>query len=114
MRSIRELYKRLAWELLQQEIKVVFLASPGACVLATWSASTPHTQAVFSLNVAKLGRAWFDRGCVAEVLDLGLHEFAHENGGGDHCSSTYHDNCTRLGALLALAVKANPDILECP
>ena len=111
MKACRELYQRLAWEVIQQEIQVVFVSAPTACTLATWVASTPVTKATFTLNVGTLGRAWFDRGCVAEVLDLALHEFAHEFS-SDHCSAEYHAACTRLGGLLALAVHANPQILR--
>lgn len=62
-------------------------------------------------NLRKLGRAWFQAfpNNIEDVIDLLLHEFAHEFE-ADHLSSKYHEACTRLGAKLSLIAAANPNI----
>jgi len=61
-----------------------------------------------TLNVARLGHAWFEQPTPGiEVNLLLIHEFAHEYE-KDHLSSEYHDACCRLGAKLAQIALEDP------
>ena len=67
---------------------------------AAWERS--QTKPILSLNVTKLGLDFFEHGVTEEAIALGLHEFAHQNGGSDHTASVYHEELCKLGAKLAL------------
>lgn len=52
-----------------------------------------------TLNVGRLGHAWFDHPDQGAVDALLIHEFAHETA-HNHLDHSFHDECCRLGAVL--------------
>jgi hypothetical protein len=65
------------------------------------------------LNVARLGKAWFEDPLSEAQLALVIHELGHEYE-ADHTSSRYHDALTRLGARAALLALTTPRAFETP
>lgn len=98
----------LALRLLGHAIAITLVNDPrgyAACYSAEASALT--------LNVRRLGRAWFEHtGALRpEHVDLLLHELGHEFE-SNHFDAKYHEALTRLGAKLAFVVLEIPSILK--
>lgn len=60
-----------------------------------------------TFNLAKLPQAFWKKPLSEEVLDLIIHEVAHEGGG--HIDKGYHSKCTQIGARLALRMYHHPE-----
>lgn len=60
-----------------------------------------------TMNLGRLGHAWFDGGDWGKVDELLIHEFSHYRV-LDHLSSAFHDECCRLGALLVKVTLEDP------
>lgn len=75
--------------------------------------ATYGSSGTLTLNVGRLGWAWFEEGgCMREdVLRLLQHEFSHGRV-SDHLSSEFHEECCRLGAKLAMLVIDDPKYFE--
>ncbi len=66
----------------------------------TWPyAATYGPGGPLTFNVGRLGHAWFSEDNVVAVLQLLLHEYAHEEV-SDHLSQEFSDKVAQLGALL--------------
>jgi hypothetical protein len=59
----------------------------------------------------KLGTGFFQSGYSQRVLDLLIHELGHEYE-SNHLSANYYHALTKIGARLALAVAANPNLIR--
>lgn len=64
---------------------------------------------VLTFNRDRLGKRWFERGLTVDVLDLVIHELAHETE-ANHLSDRFADACTRIGARLARLVAISPTV----
>lgn len=98
--------KRVALHLMGKPIEVeVFNLNEKA---AAW-----YGGSRLAYNVRRLGKRFFDRfpDNMAEVLDLILHELAHDRV-GDHYSEAYHKECTRLGGLMTVLALRQPELFE--
>lgn len=68
----------------------------------------PHLD----FNIGRLGKAWFEQDPrEVAVNELLIHELAHDET-GDHLSAVYHEECCRLGALLAKLALETPGLFE--
>ena len=85
-------------------LKVVFLRSPNASVLADYG----HGQLRF--NLSKFSDSHFQNGPSERDLALIIHEFGHQFS-GNHLSSVYYDALCTLGARLARAVVDDPGLI---
>ncbi|MGG5819360.1 ATP-binding protein [Falsiroseomonas sp. HW251] len=105
IRATVALYKRLAKVLVGHPIRVEIANEPRIF----WAACYGPEGTLF-LNKGRLGAAFFAKGPSEPVLDLLIHELGHEYC-GDHLSDRYYRALTRLGARLAVAVAADPELL---
>ncbi len=106
MQQVALFAKALAKRLLGRSIKIRFFDAPGKSFQAAYG------QGALAFNIGTLGPNWFDRSFSDEgVLDLLLHEFAHD-AEGNHLSSAYHNACTQLGAKLAVLALNNPELFD--
>lgn len=89
----------LAPHLVRRDVEVRFTAE------RTWQFRAAYGGGVLTVSVAKLGRTWFDEGPNSDTDELLIHEFAHEEGGGDHLSCQYHEALCVIGSrFVALAL----------
>jgi len=83
-----------------------------ACDVNLNAGATYGPSGTLVFNLMGLSHTFFARpNHDEEVLGLILHEFAHEFV-RDHLSDEYHRTCCRLGARLAVACVAQPDLLR--
>jgi hypothetical protein len=64
-----------------------------------------------TFNHARLGREWFEAGPREAVLDLLIHEFAHESV-SNHLSKEFYEACTKLGAKSTDLALSDPDFFK--
>jgi len=100
------LYQRLAPYLIDREIDVRLVVAPNNNFLACFGPGSP-----LDLNLPKLGTGFFQSGYSQRVLDLLIHELGHEYE-SNHLSANYYHALTKIGARLALAVAANPNLIR--
>lgn len=96
---------RLAHELLGRKLRVRIVDAEWWGFRATYG-----FQGLLTLNLAALGHDWFELPHHHEaVLDLLLHEFAHD-AVSDHLSAKYHEATTKLaGRAVQLAIE-HPEV----
>lgn len=94
----------VAWEILGREIEIKIVNDIAWPFGATFGPAGPLT-----LNLGRLGHSWF--GAPRAIDELFLHEGAH-NRVSDHLSSAFHDECCRLGALLADLALREPEEMK--
>lgn len=58
-------------------------------------------------NLRTLGRAWFETSNHVGVLDVIIHELAHDRA-PDHFSEAFYEQCTRIGAKLVSLALSDP------
>ncbi|GMU24150.1 MAG: hypothetical protein AMXMBFR13_42270 [Phycisphaerae bacterium] len=85
---------RIAQRLIGHAVAVEIANDPGWSTAACYGPGNG-----LYLNVARLGRAWFEPDNETEIDRLLIHELAHEFS-DDHLSDEYHGACCRLGARL--------------
>ncbi len=109
MRTCADFSNRLAERLLDHAVRVVFVNDPK---VRTHAASYTRASATLEFNLGVLGRDFFWP-VSTELLELLLHEFAHDFE-GDHLSDDYHHAVSHLGVKLtglALADEAVQELL---
>lgn len=106
MKRVAELAEALALRLFGS-ITVQFEAKR---MTDAWAAN--YGGRTLTFNYARLGKAWFDKTPNdPALLDLLIHEFAHEYA-GNHLSDAYYKACTDVGArMVALALK-KPELFQ--
>lgn len=97
MLKYAEFAKKLAKRVFGITIEVKFTESEG--VVAQYGDRT------LTLNVKATGKAFFES-LTVPLLDLTIHELAHEH--GSHTEHTYHQACTKLGAELTMIALKDP------
>lgn len=105
MRYIKALAVGIADSVLGVSIAVEFINEFGLGVAACYG------QRTLRFNVAKLGKKFFENGASEEVLDLIIHELAHE-WASNHLSTEYYNACTKIGARTVRYALANPEFFE--
>jgi hypothetical protein len=100
--------KKLAQELIQRSIKVVFANDAG------WGFGGCYGHAELTVNVHEKSAPWF-AGALGTLLERWvpflIHEFAHERVTG-HLSDEYHRECCRLAGILARVIAEDRSILD--
>lgn len=94
MRQVVTYCTDMGSKLIERPVTVEVVTAPRLPALA-W-----YGDGRLTLNLGRLGRAWFERGIAEEVDALLLHELGHENGGRGHRGTAYYDALCRLGARL--------------
>jgi len=97
MRRLDRYTRSMGRELLGYEPTVEFQSIANRH--AAWFGSRTIT-----FNVRTLGHRWFNDPDLQAVDRLLIHEFSHDRV-SDHLSDAFHDECCRLGARLALAIR---------
>jgi len=106
MERIVEFSKALGERLLRGRVYVAILNDFQGRYAACFGDGVLH------FNVARLGKAWFDKSPLDEdVLQLLVHEFGHSFE-SDHLSEAYHEALCKLGARLGLLALREPSFFD--
>lgn len=107
MKRVIALTEMLGYRLMGREVRVLLINDFAVRASATYGNGT------IEYNVARLGKAWFDRRMETsrDILTLIIHEFGHEYS-GDHLSSQYHDALCNLGAKLGILALEDPSAFD--
>jgi hypothetical protein len=103
LRNIAEFSKAMAAALGIGQITVAFTSNISANYIACYGGKR------LMYAVGKLGHAWFNQGVREEVMDLLLHELAHEYS-GDHLSKQFNDAISMLGGKMTQLALDNPNL----
>lgn len=98
--------KFVAKHILSVDIRVKIVTDISWPFSATFGPSGELT-----LNLGRLGHAWFDEPVWSVVDELFIHELSHYKV-SDHLSSAFHDECCRLGAALVNVVLFFPEKMK--
>jgi hypothetical protein len=102
--AVVELIERIAPHLIGRAVHVSITPD------LSWNFAAAYGAGVLTINFGRLGTKWFT-GSMARIMDLVVHELAHEKS-GNHLSSEYHDALTEIaGKAVALALD-RPDLFE--
>jgi len=103
MDKVAVLAKKIAKRCLGIEVNVAF---------ASWSSvyAAQYGQRILTFNVKRLGKQFFDPPLSAKVIDLVLHELAHEK--GFHTETAYHECLTRMAGNLIMTALKEPKFFE--
>jgi len=93
--------KMLAENILKKNISVVIANDSG------WGFNGAYGGGTLTLNVNRLGYAWFEKGNGANINKLLIHEYGHHFC-SDHLSADYHRALCRLGGELVEFFIRNP------
>lgn len=96
---------RIAKEVLGATITVTIASDSG------WGFAACYGRNELTVNLARLGRGWFERLASADMNELLIHEFAHHYE-GNHLSERYHESLCRIGARLAALALAEPKLFK--
>lgn len=104
MARVADFCKAVAPHVIGVKIVVVFSNNSNVSEIASYGSRT------LNFNVGRLGYRWFN-GSAVKIIDLIIHELAHERS-GNHLSSVYYDALTEIGARMTLLALTRPDIFE--
>jgi len=76
-----------------------------------WEFTATYGNGELTLNVGRLGYKWFDNGISEKVVDLLIHEFAHDKS-VDHLSDSFHEACCNIGAKIAILALNKPKLFK--
>lgn len=100
--------KEAGRKLLGKEVQLTLEDEPQKSYVANYTPSSGHLV----LNVPRLGRQWFDMiGNLQNIVDLLIHEFAHEYS-INHLSTVYYDALTRLGGQFTYWALVEPEMFQ--
>lgn len=94
IKAVATYAKFVAKHILSADIRIRIVTDISWPFAATFGPSGELT-----MNLGRLGHAWFDAPVWASIDELFIHEFSHYKV-SDHLSSAFHDECCRLGAAL--------------
>jgi hypothetical protein len=96
--------KAIAEALVEHAVAVRLVDDPG------WRFRATYGPGNLVLNRPAIGREHLQTPLDVDILDLLLHETAHEKE-GDHLSENYHKAITRYGAMMALLLLKHPEMI---
>ncbi|MCL4683110.1 MAG: hypothetical protein KJZ92_17815, partial [Rhodocyclaceae bacterium] len=103
IRAVADYAMRIGERLLGCPVRVTIASD------VTWPFAATYGTGRLTFNLGKLGYAWFERGDMAEINDLLLHEYAHHFS-GNHLDAAYHDAISRLGGKLVNLALDEPEL----
>jgi len=92
LRSMAEFAQEYGWRLIHKAIRVRFEKGR---MTDHWAAN--YGVGCLTFNHDRLGKSWFEQGLRAAVVELLIHEFAHETA-HNHLSTEFYQALQRLGA----------------
>jgi len=106
MHDVVRITKDIAKQVIGVEIGASILMGPvGDRTMADYGGNQMR------FNLRTLGRAWFAPTNLAAILDLLIHELAH-NRAKDHLSEQFYRECTRIGGKVAALALARPELFQ--
>lgn len=96
--------KAVAPHVIGVDVHVVITNNPTVGEIATYGSRT------INFNMGRLGKKWFE-GSPAKIIELVIHEFAHEKS-GNHLSEAYYDALTEIGAKMTVLALEHREIFE--
>jgi len=103
MQRFAYLAKTMGRELLDTTPRVDFVRDLG------WRFGAVYGQGVLTVNLSRLGRAFFDG--MEGQLDLLIHEYGHHYC-GDHLSDDFYRALTKLGARMTMLALKKPECFQ--
>ena len=97
MLKYAEFAKKVARRIMNIDIEVDFIEGDGV--------AAQYGNRILTLNVKVAPRSFFES-LSTPLLDLTIHELAHEE--GNHTEHNYHAACTKIGAKLAMIALDDP------
>jgi len=103
MVKVKELVKRIARRCLGVDVKVSFMS---------WDSKVyaQYGHRTITFNVKQLGRQFFNPPLSARIIDLVVHELAHEK--GYHTETSYQDCITRMAGELVMVALKEPEFFK--
>ncbi len=100
MQAVAKLAERIAERCLGVTITIKF---------SEWESTVAaqYGNCTLTFNVGRLGRGFFKPRISTEILDLIIHELAHEE--GRHIEAGYHEAMTKMGGQLVMIALKEPD-----
>lgn len=109
MRYMYALAKKMAFAILGKDIVVKFVTSQGPNrKFAAWYG---HMGLVYNLSCPGHGKTWYDYTHISKLVDLWIHECAHDKV-SNHLSSDYFIELTRLGGECTWLALTSPEIFD--
>jgi len=108
MKLVAALAKKIAKRCLNKRLRVSFYKWSGCAAQYTHSGTTDVSFLIF--NVRALGKRFFNPALSIGVIDLILHELAHEK--GYHTEASYHGCLSRMAAQLTLIALEEPEFFK--
>lgn len=105
MLRVAQYARWLAENVLGVSIQIDFISEP------TERFSACYGSRRLAFNVGKLGYAAFEVGLTATLLDLIIHELAHELA-SDHLTEAFYRACTMIGSKAAILAFTHPRVYE--
>jgi len=102
MLKVSELAKRIAKRCLDININVCFSEWDGC--------AAQYGEKILTFNVKALGKNFFNPALSAKVIDLLLHEIAHEK--GNHTEKSYHQAITQIASELVIIALTEPSFFS--
>jgi hypothetical protein len=102
MHEVAALVRRLGVPLIGCEVIIKVTSD------VTWPVLATYGNRIFTFNLGRLGYKFFE-GPLEAILDLSLHEFAHELS-GNHLSDDYYHALTKLGGRMAVLALNQPEL----
>lgn len=106
IKKIAAYAKFVAKHILSVDIRVKIVTDISWPFSATFGPSGELT-----MNLGRLGHAWFDGPFWTAVDELFIHELSHHRV-SDHLSSSFHDECCRIGAALVNVALFFPEKMQ--
>ena len=107
MNNIVAYAKALARELLGHDLRVIIGNTPNGNYMAHYTKGIPRLV----INMARVGKKWFNDGPTTKVNNLMIHEFGHDYC-SDHLSEEYHDALCDLGARMTQLALDKPGFFK--
>jgi len=106
MRAVAQMVRDVGDEVIGKPVNVRFVTcEPNDGTRAMYESA----RTIMTFNLSSLGEAWFRASNLLSILDLVIHELAHEYV-SDHFSESYYRETTRIGACLAMVALERPEL----
>lgn len=102
MRAVEQLVKTIAERCLGIEVGVRFASWQGV--------AAQYGDRTLTFNVGALGRKFFEPVVGARIIELVVHELAHER--GHHTEASYHETITKMTGQLVMLALDEPDFFQ--
>ena len=102
MKSVEQLVRKIAERCLGIEVRIRFASWQGV--------AAQYGDRTLTFNVGVLGRKFFEPLVGARIIELVVHELAHER--GHHTEASYHEAITKMTGQLVMLALDEPEFFQ--